>query len=125
MVLKQVTSSQITDSETRGYCNELVSLIADSEDWDIDQALNIHNQLDSYMIESLNRNESFYSESELEFLIAFVAKLSTLFDSEKQKLAVEIIKKQKNKNLKKIRPKPKRWLKPRKKFSLKIIVLRK
>ncbi len=97
MVLKQVTSSQVKDSETRAYCNELVSLINDSEDWDIEQALSIHNRLDSYMGESLKHNQSFYSESELEFLIAFLAQLSTLFDSEKQKLAIEIIKKQKSK----------------------------
>jgi len=97
MSLNRVTSSQVKDSETRAYCNELVSLIADSEDWDIEQALNIHNQLDTYMGESLKHNQSFYSESELEFLIAFLAKLSTLFDSEKQKLAIEIIKKQKSK----------------------------
>ncbi|PWS55663.1 hypothetical protein [Pseudoalteromonas sp. meg-B1] len=97
MSLNRVTSSQVKDSETRAYCNELVSLIADSEDWDIEQALNIHNQLDTYMGESLKHNQSFYSESELEFLIAFLAKLSTIFDSEKQKLAIEIIKKQKSK----------------------------
>jgi len=97
MSLKRVTSSQVKDSETRAYCNELVSLVNDSEDWDIEQALNIHNQLDTYMGESLKHNQSFYSESELEFLIAFLAKLSTLFDSEKQKLAIEIIKKQKSK----------------------------
>ena len=97
MSLKRVTSSQVKDSETRAYCNDLVSLVNDSEDWDIEQALNIHNQLDTYMGESLKHNQSFYSESELEFLIAFLAKLSTLFDSEKQKLAIEIIKKQKSK----------------------------
>lgn len=97
MSLKRVTSSQVKDSETQVYCNELVSLVNDSEDWDIEQALNIHNQLDTYMGESLKHNQSFYSESELEFLIAFLAKLSTLFDSEKQKLAIEIIKKQKSK----------------------------
>ena len=97
MTLKQVTSSQITDSKTRDYCNELVSLIAVSQDWDIEQALNIHSRLDSYMNESLKHDDGFYSESELEFLIAFVAKLSTRFDSEKQKLAIEIIKKQKSK----------------------------
>ena len=97
MALKQITSSQVTDSETRAYCNELVSLISEPEDWDIEQALSVHNQLDSYMSESLKHNDSFYSESELEFLIAFVAQLSTLFDSEKQKLAIEIIKKQKSK----------------------------
>ncbi|WP_076918282.1 hypothetical protein [Pseudoalteromonas sp. SK18] len=97
MVLKQVTSSQVKDSETQVYCNELVSLVNDSEDWDIEQALNIHSRLDSYMNESLKHDDGFYSESELEFLIAFVAKLSALFDSEKQKLAIEIIKKQKSK----------------------------
>ena len=97
MSLNRVTSSQVKDSETRAYCNELVSLINDSEDWDIEQALSIHNQLDSYLGESLKHNQSFYSEPELEFLIAFLAQLSTLFDSEKQKLAIEIIKKQKSK----------------------------
>lgn len=65
MALKQITSSQVTDSETRKYCNELVSLINDSEDWDIEQALSIHNKLDTYISESLTREKAFYSATEL------------------------------------------------------------
>lgn len=57
MSLKRVTSSQVKDSETRAYCNDSVSLIADSEDWDIEQALNIHNKLDIHISSSLSREK--------------------------------------------------------------------
>lgn len=97
MALKQITSSQVTDSETRKYCNELVSLINDPEDWDIEQALSIHHQLNVYMHDALKQNQSFYAESELEFLITFIAQLTKRINSKKQTLATEIIKQQKSK----------------------------
>ena len=97
MALKQITSSQITDSETRKYCNELVSLINDSEDWDIEQALSIHNKLDTYISESLTREKAFYSATELEFLINLIEQLSAKMDAQKQLLAVKIVGNQKNK----------------------------
>jgi len=97
MALKQITSSQVTDSETRKYCNELVSLINDSEDWDIEQALSIHNKLDTYISESLTREKAFYSATELEFLINLIEQLSAKMDAQKQLLAVKIVGNQKNK----------------------------
>lgn len=97
MALKQITSSQVTDSETRKYCNELVSLINDSEDWDIEQALSIHNKLDTYISESLTREKAFYSAIELEFLINLIEQLSAKMDAQKQLLAVKIVGNQKNK----------------------------
>ena len=97
MALKQITSSQVTDSETRKYCNELVSLINDSKDWDIEQALSIHNKLDTYISESLTREKAFYSATELEFLINLIEQLSAKMDAQKQLLAVKIVGNQKNK----------------------------
>ena len=97
MSLNRVTSSQVKDSETRAYCNELVSLIADSEDWDIDQALNIHNKLDIHISSSLSREKTHYSATELEFLINLIEQLSAKMDAQKQLLAVKIVGNQKNK----------------------------
>ncbi|MFT7259389.1 MAG: hypothetical protein ACI9MS_001247 [Glaciecola sp.] len=97
MALKQITSLQVTDSETRKYCNELVSLINDSEDWDIEQALNIHNKLDTYISESLTREKAFYSATELEFLINLIEQLSAKIEAQKRLLAVKIAGNQKNK----------------------------
>ena len=97
MSLNRVTSSQVKDSETRAYCNELVSLINDSEDWDIEQALSIHNKLDTYISESLTREKAFYSATELEFLINLIEQLSAKMDAQKQLLAVKIVGNQKNK----------------------------
>lgn len=97
MYLNSVTSAQVTDSATQERCNELLRIVS-AQNWDIEQALSIHNQLDTYIGKALKHNPSFYSESELKFLIAFIAQLAKLLDSEKQKLSVEIIKKQRNKN---------------------------
>ncbi|MCK8128163.1 MULTISPECIES: hypothetical protein [Pseudoalteromonas] len=97
MSLNRVTSSQVKDSETRAYCNELVSLIADSEDWDIEQALNIHNKLDIHISSSLSREKTHYSATELEFLINLIEQLSVKIDNQKQLLAVKIVGNQKNK----------------------------
>lgn len=97
MALKQLTSSHISDNQTRALCNELVSLVSGSEDWDIEQALSIHNKLNVYMHDALKQNQSFYAESELEFLITFIAQLTKRINSKKQTLATEIIKQQKSK----------------------------
>ena len=97
MSLKRVTSSQITDSETRSYCNKLVNLISDTQDWDIEQALSIHNKLDTYINESLTREKAFYPATELEFLINLIEQLSVKIDNQKQLLAVKIVGNQKNK----------------------------
>lgn len=97
MALKQLTSSHISDNQTRALCNELVSLVSVSEDWDMEQALSIHHQLNVHMHDALKHNQGFYAASELEFLINLIEQLSAKIEAQKRLLAVKIAGNQKNK----------------------------
>ena len=94
MSFTTVTAVHVSDRETRRQCNELL-LLADS---DIDQALNAHNTLNSYLKKSLTEDKNFYSADELKFLIDLIQQLSNKIENEKRRIATKIISKQKSKN---------------------------
>jgi len=94
MPFATITATQISDHETRRQCNELVALV----DSDVEQALNAHHTLNSYLKKSLTEDKSFYSADELTFLIDFIQQLSSQIEDEKQLIAAKIISKQKSKS---------------------------
>lgn len=96
MLINPAEKIPVSDEKTRSLCLELIHFLSNDKVVDLEATHKAHNNLDSYLREAIANDPSCFTANELEFLIAFLNKLTDKLELKKREVAMSIIKKQRS-----------------------------
>ncbi|GAB0109632.1 hypothetical protein [Pseudoalteromonas distincta] len=96
MLINSTKQIPVSDINTQHLCLELIGFLSDNKGLEVEASINACSKLNDYLKEVITENPSFYSATELKFLIVLLQELSDKIELDKQQVAVKIISQQRS-----------------------------